>query len=100
MVSYVRFCRTNYLLFDSEFNVLKECFKSEAEEVKTCSKKSIDFVERYALELFGEILNLMCYDYQDCEYCSQHHHISDVLSAVSDSTFPVQKSLYFIDCKH
>ena len=51
----------------SEFNILRECFKTEAEELKICTKKTIDFVERYALEMFGEILNLMCFEYTDCE---------------------------------
>ncbi|CAG2120260.1 unnamed protein product [Medioppia subpectinata] len=48
-----------------EFNKLRECFKAEAEEVKICTRRTIDFVERYALEMFGEILNIMCYEYQD-----------------------------------
>ncbi|XP_054155304.1 uncharacterized protein LOC128953808 [Oppia nitens] len=48
-----------------EFNVLRECFKQTAEDNKECTRRTIDFVERYALEMFGEILNLMCFDYHD-----------------------------------
>ncbi len=52
-----------YLL--SEFHLLRNCFKTEAEEIKICTRRTVDFVERWALELFGEILDLMCYNYPE-----------------------------------
>ena len=49
--------------FFSEFNRLRDCFKGEAEEVKECTPRTIDYVERWATEIFGEIMDLMCYEY-------------------------------------
>ena len=51
------FCFSNYHKF-------KECFISEAEEYKICTKTLIDRVEHWIDEILGELINLLCYNYE------------------------------------
>ena len=51
------FCFSNYYKF-------KECFISETEEYKICTKTLIDRVENWIDEILGELINLLCYNYE------------------------------------
>ena len=58
MFNCILFCFSNYHTF-------KDCFISEAEEHKICTKTLIDRVENWVEEIIGEIINLVCYRYED-----------------------------------
>ncbi|CAG2116698.1 unnamed protein product, partial [Medioppia subpectinata] len=47
------------------FNQLRQCFISEAEEVKQCTPRTIDYMARWATEIYGELMDIMCYEYPE-----------------------------------
>ncbi|XP_054155302.1 uncharacterized protein LOC128953806 [Oppia nitens] len=47
------------------FHKLRECFISEAEEVKECTPRTITYISRWATEIYGELMDIMCFEYPD-----------------------------------
>lgn len=44
---------------------MRECLRTETEEHKICTRATIDYVERYAMEAIQPILSLLCYEYEE-----------------------------------
>ena len=50
---------------DSNFHQLVQCLTDEAEEVKACTKKTVDYLTKYAHKIIDPIITIICNEYSE-----------------------------------